>query len=151
MNGTVAADAITPVCFALTGLAGKCARAFWKALAVVAHPGDDDDPAVRQSRGLWIRHQSKLHSITLVRHLDDLMARKSKQIRREFAASYQANQVRGERRRRRRGRRSKTSAKDFLDDVGLPGVPLPEQLLPAPDLGLGVQGLNEAFVSLPSL
>tara|TARA_B110000196_G_scaffold59038_1_gene49025 strand:- start:51 stop:1460 length:1410 start_codon:yes stop_codon:yes gene_type:complete len=79
-DGTKAVDVITPVIFALTGSVGKSATDYFKALSAVAHPGDREDPAVRQARSLWISHQRKIHSSLLAHAFYDLALRKTELI-----------------------------------------------------------------------
>jgi len=75
-DGTPAQDVITPVCGSITGGLGKLALGFFKVLAAIAHPGDDDDPETKAIRSLWINRQRKIHTCMLVHVVHDAVTRK---------------------------------------------------------------------------
>ena len=127
-DGTSAQDVITPVVFALTGAWGKTGSAFFKSLAVIAHPGDDDDPEVKQMRSLWITHNRKVHTMMLVNTVHNFVVRKAISIRQALRRSAKGPA----------GELPKTSSRS-IHPTAL--KPLPEHVIPDIDLGEGVPGL----------
>jgi hypothetical protein len=86
-DGTPAQDVITPVCCSLTGGLGKLALGFFRVLAAIAHPGDDDDPETKAIRALWVNHRRKVHTCMLIHTAHDAVCRKRDSIHRALVAN----------------------------------------------------------------
>ncbi len=81
VDGAAAETVIAPAVFETTGGASASANKLFTFLSKVEFPGDPkDDPALRQSRALWISRQRKRHSFQLVRMKTLIMRRKRKLI-----------------------------------------------------------------------